>query len=100
MLIIITRNLKGNNFTGKIPPELIAKANTGSLLLSYDRSDDKGITVCQSDSCNNSSDGKEKKKHKFVVPAVASIAAFSLVLLVLISTFLIMKRGSKQNGMI
>nr|GMC70911.1 putative leucine-rich repeat receptor-like protein kinase At2g19210 [Ipomoea batatas] len=41
-------NLKGNNFTGPIPPELIAKANTGSLLFSFDQSDGKDISVCQS----------------------------------------------------
>ncbi|XP_019193335.1 PREDICTED: putative leucine-rich repeat receptor-like protein kinase At2g19210 isoform X2 [Ipomoea nil] len=95
-------NLKGNNFTGPIPPELIAKAKTGSLLLSFDQSDGKDdISVCQSGPCNNNNnnnngDGKEKKKHnKFVVPVAASV---SFVLLVLISTLFIMRRGSKQKG--
>nr|GMC73183.1 putative leucine-rich repeat receptor-like protein kinase At2g19210 [Ipomoea batatas] len=64
-------NLKGNNFTGPIPPELIAKANTGSLLFSFDQSDGKDISV---------------------------FAAFSFLLLVLISTLLIMRKGNEQEG--
>ncbi|KAA8541722.1 hypothetical protein F0562_022874 [Nyssa sinensis] len=70
-------NLKGNNFTGPIPVELLERSKNGTLSLSIDD--------CESAPCN-------KKKNNVVVPVVSSVAAFFAVSIAILAVLWIIKK--------
>ncbi|KAH9665610.1 protein kinase domain-containing protein [Citrus sinensis] len=75
-------NLKRNKLTGSLPADLVERSNNGV--------DGNTSTTCSSESC-------KKKKHKFVVPVVVSVAAFSTVLFAL-AIFCGLRRRNKRVG--
>ncbi|KAH9665561.1 protein kinase domain-containing protein [Citrus sinensis] len=62
-------NLGGNNLQGSLPDGLIEKEKNGSLSLSVDGNPN----LCLSASCKG-------KKNKFIVPLLASVVSFSVLL--------------------
>ncbi|XP_076881857.1 putative leucine-rich repeat receptor-like protein kinase At2g19210 [Bidens hawaiensis] len=84
-------NLKGNNFIGPIPAELQAKANKGSLSLSFDGvSTDGPASSCDGNTC------KDSKDNKIIVPVIASVASLVVILIALSAVWIIKKQ--KEHG--
>lgn len=79
-------NLKGNRLNGTVPLELIERSNKKSLLLSLEGNPD----LCSSPPCN-------KKKKKFVVPLVASVASFFILITIAFGIIWIIKRRKQDN---
>nr|CAN65001.1 hypothetical protein VITISV_023487 [Vitis vinifera] len=75
----------GNKLTGSVPVELIERYKNGSLLLSVKSNPE----LCWPGSC--------KKKNKFVVPVVVSVAA-AFILLTTLATFWWLRRGRQEVG--
>ncbi|RVX17214.1 putative leucine-rich repeat receptor-like protein kinase [Vitis vinifera] len=84
-----TLNLSWNNFTGSVPLALIEKHNDRSLSLSLDGNP----YLCNTTSCAGA---KKKNKKTVVVPVVASITLF-LVLLGGLAILWSFKRRREQN---
>nr|GFB29305.1 leucine-rich repeat transmembrane protein kinase protein [Tanacetum cinerariifolium] len=74
------RNLKGNHFTGPLPVELLEKSNKESLSLSYD---DDGM-------------GAKKKSNKLIVPVIATVVSFFVILTALTAIWII--KNTKSRG--
>ncbi|PWA83829.1 leucine-rich repeat transmembrane protein kinase protein [Artemisia annua] len=72
-------NLKGNHFTGPLPVELLEKSNKGSLSLSYD----DGM-------------GAKEKSNKFIVPVIATVVSFFMILTALTAIWII--KNKKSHG--
>ncbi|PON36237.1 Mitogen-activated protein kinase kinase kinase [Parasponia andersonii] len=80
-------DLRGNNLAGSVPVELIEKSNSGSLLLSVAGNSD----LCSSLSCL-------KKKHKYIVPVIASAASLIVLLIVIIIGWRLIKRTTREKA--
>ncbi|XVE88774.1 hypothetical protein DITRI_Ditri19aG0095800 [Diplodiscus trichospermus] len=76
-------SLRGNLLNGSVPVELIERSQNGSLSLSVEGN----RNLCSSTSCKN--------KKKFILPIVASAAAFFVLAIALITLWSI-KRRTKQ----
>ncbi|KAL5581642.1 hypothetical protein UlMin_014084 [Ulmus minor] len=74
-------DLRGNKLTGSVPAELIEKSNSGSLSLSVSGNSD----LCSSLSC-------QKKKHKYIVPVIASVVAAIVAILIALAIGWTLKR--------
>ncbi|KAI3761609.1 hypothetical protein L1987_52030 [Smallanthus sonchifolius] len=91
---IVSFNLKGNNFVGPIPAELQAKANKGSLSLSYDgESTGDAASSCDRNTCKN------KKDNKIIVPVIASFASLFVILIALTAVWMIKKQKNLGRGL-
>ncbi|PON88028.1 Mitogen-activated protein kinase kinase kinase, partial [Trema orientale] len=79
-------DLRGNNLAGSVPVELIERSNSGSLLLSVAGNSD----LCSSLSCL-------KKKHKYIVPVIASAASLIVLLIAIIIGWRLIKRTKRAE---
>ncbi|KAK7821762.1 putative leucine-rich repeat receptor-like protein kinase [Quercus suber] len=82
-------NLERNNLSGSLPAALLDKSKSGSLLLSVA----ENPNLCPSISCTT-----EQKKKNIIVPIVASIGGFFILLLGAAGIFWIFKRIREQEG--
>ncbi|XP_021890219.1 LRR receptor-like serine/threonine-protein kinase IOS1 [Carica papaya] len=86
MVSLKVLRLDNNRLTGSIPPELIQKSDNHNLTLSFEGNPG----LCGKASC--------KKSNKVVVPVVASVASFSVIVIVAGVTMWIIRR-KKRAGM-
>ncbi|KVI05895.1 Concanavalin A-like lectin/glucanase, subgroup [Cynara cardunculus var. scolymus] len=91
-----TDDRDGNNFIGTVPAGLLAKANKGSLSLSFD-SESTGVNAssCDTNPC------KSKKDNKIIVPVIATVASLIVILIALTTIWTIKKqiaRGKRKTG--
>ncbi|XP_024969864.1 putative leucine-rich repeat receptor-like protein kinase At2g19210 [Cynara cardunculus var. scolymus] len=87
-------NLKGNNFIGTIPAGLLAKANKGSLTLSFDgESTGDTLSSCGTNRC------KRNRDSKIIVPVVATVASLFVILIALTAIWMIRKQMASGSGL-
>lgn len=79
-------DLRGNNLAGSVSVELIERSNSGSLLLSV---------AGNSDLCSSLS--WLKKKHKYIVPVIASAASLIVLLIAIIIGWRLIKRTKRAE---
>ncbi|GMY34473.1 LRR receptor-like serine/threonine-protein kinase IOS1 [Fagus crenata] len=84
-------NLEGNNLTGSVPAALLEKSKSGSLSLSVG----ENPNLCSPTSCTN----EKTKKKNIVVPIVASVGGF-ILLLTAAAIFWIINRRNHGKGKI
>ncbi|KAL8256709.1 hypothetical protein R6Q59_028750 [Mikania micrantha] len=91
---LTTLFLIGNNFVGPIPAELQAKANKGSLSLSFG-SENTGnpASSCNMNACKN------KKGNKIIVPVISSVASIFVIMIALIAIWMIKKQKEHGRGL-
>ncbi|PWA87298.1 leucine-rich repeat transmembrane protein kinase protein [Artemisia annua] len=83
-------NLKGNNFVGPIPEGLLEKANKGLLSLSYDGESMGGpASSCEGNTCRN------KKDNKIIVPVIAAVASFCVLMTAIAAIWVIKKQKTR-----
>ncbi|KAL0562310.1 hypothetical protein IC582_002762 [Cucumis melo] len=87
-----TLNLGNNKLSGPIPAELLKRSNDGSLSLSV--GGNQNLEGCASDPCPKN----EEKKNNIIIPIVASIGGFLVVVAIVAITFWIIKSRKKQQG--
>ncbi|PQP92361.1 receptor-like protein kinase [Prunus yedoensis var. nudiflora] len=80
-------NLERNKLNGSVPADLIQRSTSGSLSLSVGENAD----LCASISC------KKEKKKNIVIPIIASIGGFSILVVAAVAIFMGLKRGRKQG---
>ncbi|KAH7867482.1 hypothetical protein Vadar_034086 [Vaccinium darrowii] len=89
-------NLSHNNFTGSVPSALIEKSKTGSLALSVEGNphlfQDENLSKCQADSC--------AKKKDYVVPVIASIASFLVIVIAILAIWWSLKRKKQREDIV
>ncbi|GJX18488.1 leucine-rich repeat transmembrane protein kinase protein [Tanacetum coccineum] len=85
-------NLTGNNLTRPLPEELPAKSKNGSLLLSFEENSDQDMISCPKGPCKN------KKQKKVVIPVIATMAAFFVLLITLAIVCAIKRRQTPVNA--
>ncbi|XP_019455620.1 PREDICTED: probable LRR receptor-like serine/threonine-protein kinase At1g05700 isoform X2 [Lupinus angustifolius] len=91
-------NLGNNKLTGSVPTGLVDRTKKGSLSLSVG----ENPNLCASTSCNQANQQTDnqitkKKKMNIVIPLVASVAGF-LVLLVIASVTIIKRKSRAMNN--
>ncbi|ONI15672.1 hypothetical protein PRUPE_3G054500 [Prunus persica] len=82
-------NLERNKLNGSVPADLIQRSTSGSLSLSVGENED----LCASISCKK----EEEKKKNIVIPIIASIGGFSILVVAAVAVFMGLKRGRKQG---
>ncbi|CAB4302971.1 unnamed protein product [Prunus armeniaca] len=82
-------NLERNKLNGSVPADLIQRSTSGSLSLSVGENAD----LCASISCKK----EEEKKKNIVIPIIASIGGFSILVVTAVAIFMGLKRGRKQG---
>ncbi|KAK9923522.1 hypothetical protein M0R45_031934 [Rubus argutus] len=80
-------NLEKNMLNGSVPARLIEKSTSGSLSLSVGENEN----LCSAVSC-------KKKKNNVLIPIIASVAGFAILLVAAVAIFLSMRRKRKQVG--
>ncbi|XP_022144042.1 LRR receptor-like serine/threonine-protein kinase IOS1 [Momordica charantia] len=86
-----TLNLGNNKLSGPIPADLLKRSNDGSLSLSV--GGNQNLDGCALDSCSKN----EEKNKNVIIPIVASIGGFLVVLAISAITFWIIKCRRKQG---
>ncbi|KAI7757328.1 hypothetical protein M8C21_031456, partial [Ambrosia artemisiifolia] len=80
--------------TGRIPVELLAKANKGSLSLSYDDE----ITSDAASSCDRST-CKNKNNKKIIIPVIATVVFIVMILTVFIAIWIFKKPKARGTAL-
>ncbi|XP_068303430.1 LRR receptor-like serine/threonine-protein kinase IOS1 [Pyrus communis] len=84
-------NLERNKFNGSVPADLIERSKSGSLSLSVGENAD----LCAENSCKK--EETKKKKKNIIVPIVTAIGGFFILVVLVVSIFMWLKRGRKQE---
>ncbi|KAI3521455.1 hypothetical protein L1887_10923 [Cichorium endivia] len=85
-------NLKGNDFVGPVPAELIAKSKKGLLALSFDgESTNDTLSSCDTNPCKNT------KGNKIIVPVIATVVSFVVIMTAVTAIWVIIKRRAHDK---